>query len=83
MGPEFDSSVGEGKVEVLHVDGSFKDISSGCRIVASRRAGWREELEDWKGCPYGQARGGGLGWVRLKYGTVGKGWEFRAQGTLI
>lgn len=28
---------------------SFKDISSECSIAASERAGWREELEDWKG----------------------------------
>lgn len=66
-------------MEVLHVDDSFKDISSRCSIVASKTAGWREELEDWKGWTHGQARGGGRGQVRLECGTIWKGWEFRGQ----
>lgn len=58
MGPELNSNVGEEKMEVLQVDDSFKDISSGCSIAAPKRAGWREELEDWKGWTHGQVRGG-------------------------
>lgn len=53
MGQESDSRVGEGRGETCAED-SFKDVGSGCGILAPAVAGLRGESEGWEGGPPGQ-----------------------------